>query len=131
MNSYSPKIIESLKDCINSELMCFQTIAQKPNGPVKKFFLQETKRSIKNNQEILKQLTMPKLSVNCMFKSAGNRMFKVKTFGFADGEDVWHIQEVEEVIHDKKKFIEPIGNIFKKTFKEMNWAIDEGKIIIL
>lgn len=130
MNSCNTKIIESIKDCINSELICYQSIAQKPNGLVKQYFLQETNKSIKNNQEILKQLTMPKLSVNCVFKSA-TRMFKVKTFGFADGEDVWHIQEVGEVIHDGKKFIEPIGAVFKKTFKEMNWAIDEGKIIIL
>lgn len=49
-------MIQLLKDCINSELMCFQTLSQKPNGAVKQYFLEETKRSIKRNQEILKEL---------------------------------------------------------------------------
>lgn len=55
-NSYSEKMIALLKDCINSELMCYQALSQKPNGAVKQYFLEETMRSIKRNQEILKQL---------------------------------------------------------------------------
>lgn len=73
---------------------------------------------------------MPKLSVNCLFKSA-TRMFKVKTFGASNGEECWYIQEVHEVTHDNKKFVEPVGSLFTKTIKEMKIAIEEGKIIVI
>lgn len=56
MNSIKDKHIQMLKECINSELECFQILSQKLPSTVQRYFLKETQESIKRNQEILKQM---------------------------------------------------------------------------
>lgn len=73
---------------------------------------------------------MPKLSVNCTFKS-NKRLFKVVTMGAAKGELCWWIQEVHQVVHDRVKHIEPISELFSRSQKEMELLVDSGTIEVL
>ena len=130
MSSTNETLITMIKECINSELECYQILSQKLPSPVQKYFLQETQESIKRNQEILKQLQMPKLSINCVFKSA-NRLFKVLKQGANEGEYCWYISEMEEVNEGGKKHLRTISGLFSKSKKEMNEFVKQGKVIVV
>lgn len=73
---------------------------------------------------------MPKLSINCLFKSSG-RMFKVSKQGASEGVDCWYINEVHEVKHDGKVFIEALDGMFTKSKREMNELVKQGKITVI
>ena len=75
---------------------------------------------------------MPKLSLHCKFQSSVNRTFRViGIIGGFEIEDSWYIQEYHEVKHDGKLFAEPFDAPFVRTCKEMDYAIMQGKIIVL